>query len=71
MVTGYCNGCKSRHKLEYGKVQNKETGEYEESTLLGYVKCPENGNAYLATINGEEIFPNKPDNVVFMSEDEL
>lgn len=70
MKTGYCNGCKGRHKLEYGKVKNNETGEYEESDLLGYVSCTENGKMYLSTIKGEEISPNKPDNIVFMSEED-
>jgi hypothetical protein len=57
MQTGYCNGCKGRHKLEYGKVLNKVTNEYEDSKILGYVKCDVNGNSYVSTIGDESIFP--------------
>ena len=62
-----CPNCQKQHKVEYGKKLNNETGEYEESKLLGAVKCNQNGKSYLVMIKNESVYPNKPNNVVFMS----
>lgn len=55
MKIGYCNGCKGYHRVLYGKVKNKITGELEESDILGYVKCPYNGKMYITSIKGSDV----------------
>jgi hypothetical protein len=48
-----CPNCGGRHAVEHGKELNKETGEYEESTLLQFYKCGD--KSYLCGIKHRSV----------------
>jgi hypothetical protein len=45
-----CPVCGEQHPLEYAKDQNGE-----ETSVAGFIKCPENGRSYLVSIRGQLI----------------
>ena len=52
-----CPNCGDLHEVEYAdKVE--EDGTHTPSKLLGCVKCPVNGSAYLVAIDGKEFKRN-------------
>jgi len=49
----YCERCKKRHKIKYGKIQ-RSNDTTETTKMLAFVNC-DNGNSYLVGIQGKDI----------------
>lgn len=58
-----CPNCNKLHEIKYGKRKLPD-GTLVESKMLGFVKCED--KEFLVTLGGESVYPNKPNNVVFM-----